>query len=111
MRETKIVLEVADATRPIIVLGGRSARPTPRRTRRGSAAGDLLIMKVVITCRDARTVRTHGARVVYKDLCVDVTDLDAAAAFLGPLLGLAPEERRDARAARSATGCRSTPCG
>ena len=38
----------------------------------------------------------QGARVSYKDLCVDVNDLDAAAAFLGPLLGLAPEERREA---------------
>lgn len=40
---------------------------------------------------------TRGAaRVTYKDLCVDVTDLDAGAAFLGPLLGLVPEERRAA---------------
>ncbi|MGI3781799.1 MAG: VOC family protein, partial [Janthinobacterium lividum] len=31
----------------------------------------------------------------YQDLCVDVTDLDAAAALLGPLLGLQPEERRE----------------
>ncbi len=37
---------------------------------------------------------TGAARVAYKDLCVDVADLDAAAAFLGPLLGLDPEERR-----------------
>ncbi len=35
-----------------------------------------------------------GARVAYKDLCIDVDDLEAAAAFLGPLLGLAPQERR-----------------
>jgi len=34
------------------------------------------------------------ARVSYKDLCVDVTDLDSAARFLGPLLGLVTEERR-----------------
>ena len=38
---------------------------------------------------------TPTARVAYQDLCVDVTDLDAAAAFLGPLLGLRPEERRE----------------
>ena len=39
----------------------------------------------------------HGAgRVAYKDLCVDVGDLDAAAAFLGPVLGLRRQERRDA---------------
>jgi len=37
-----------------------------------------------------------AARVAFKDLCVDVTDLDAAAAFLGPLLGLEQEERRPA---------------
>ncbi|GAA3577551.1 VOC family protein [Microlunatus spumicola] len=36
----------------------------------------------------------RAARVVLQDLCVDVTDLDAAAAFLGPLLGLKGEERR-----------------
>ena len=36
------------------------------------------------------------ARVRFQDLCVDVTDLDAAAAFLGPLLGLEQEERRPA---------------
>jgi hypothetical protein len=35
------------------------------------------------------------ARVTYQDLCVDVTDLDAGAAFLGPLLGLGVEERRE----------------
>jgi hypothetical protein len=34
------------------------------------------------------------ARVAYQDLCLDVTDLDAGAAFLGPLLGLVPQERR-----------------
>nr|WP_232531406.1 VOC family protein [Microlunatus antarcticus] len=39
--------------------------------------------------------RTESARVAYKDLCVDVTDLDAAATFLGPLLGLREEERRE----------------
>ncbi|MGI3786282.1 MAG: hypothetical protein ACRYG2_36520, partial [Janthinobacterium lividum] len=39
------------------------------------------------------TTRTAGA--TYQDLCVDVTDLDAAAALLGPLLGLQPEERRE----------------
>ncbi|WP_232506449.1 VOC family protein [Microlunatus flavus] len=39
----------------------------------------------------------HGAgRVRFKDLCVDVGDLDAAAAFFGPLLGLEQQERRDA---------------
>ena len=37
-----------------------------------------------------------AARVAYKDLCVDVTDLDAAATFLGPLLGLDVQERRPA---------------
>jgi glyoxalase superfamily protein len=37
-----------------------------------------------------------SARVAYKDLCVDVTNLDAGAAFLGPLLGLDSEERRPA---------------
>ena len=36
------------------------------------------------------------ARTVFKDLCVDVGDLDAAAAFLGPLLGLEVQERREA---------------
>jgi hypothetical protein len=34
-----------------------------------------------------------SARVAYQDLCVDVTDLDAGAAFLGPLLGLSQEAR------------------
>lgn len=43
---------------------------------------------------DAQGAATSAARVAYKDLCVDVTDLDAAAAFLGPLLGLRVEERR-----------------
>jgi hypothetical protein len=43
---------------------------------------------------DAQHAATPTARVTYKDLCVDVTDLDAAAAFLGPLLGLVTEERR-----------------
>ena len=38
----------------------------------------------------------QAARVVYKDLCVDVGDLEAAAAFLGPLLGLEEQERRAA---------------
>lgn len=40
----------------------------------------------------------HGgvARVGYQDLCVDVTDLEAGAAFLGPLLGLEVQRRRDA---------------
>jgi hypothetical protein len=42
---------------------------------------------------DARTER--AAPVAYKDLCVDVTDLDAGAAFLGPLLGLTSQDRRD----------------
>ena len=37
-----------------------------------------------------------AARVTFKDLVVDVTDLDAGAAFLAPLLGLAVEERRPA---------------
>ncbi len=37
---------------------------------------------------------TASARVTYQDLCVDVTDLDAGATFLGPLLGLDVEERR-----------------
>jgi hypothetical protein len=41
-------------------------------------------------------VRDSAARVRFKDLCIDVNDLDAAAAFLGPLLGLEEEERRDA---------------
>ena len=45
---------------------------------------------------DDDDVHDRAARVAYKDLCVDVSDLDAAAAFLGPLLGLVPEERRDA---------------
>ena len=41
--------------------------------------------------------RTHGpARVAYKDLCVDVTDLDAGAAFFAPLLGLRVEDRHEA---------------
>ena len=40
-------------------------------------------------------VTTPTARVAYQDLCVDVTDLDAAVAFLGPLLGLHTEERRE----------------
>jgi hypothetical protein len=35
------------------------------------------------------------ARVAFQDLCVDVTDLDAGASFLGPLLGLDVEERRE----------------
>ena len=35
-------------------------------------------------------------RVVYKDLCADVGDLDAAAAFFGPLLGLEEQDRRPA---------------
>jgi hypothetical protein len=35
------------------------------------------------------------ARVAFQDLCVDVTDLDAGATFLGPLLGLDVEERRE----------------
>ena len=40
----------------------------------------------------------HGdaARVTYQDLCLDVTDLEAGAAFLGPLLGLEVQKRRDA---------------
>jgi Glyoxalase-like domain len=38
----------------------------------------------------------RAAPVAYKDLCLDVDDLDAGAAFLGPLLGLETEERRDA---------------
>jgi hypothetical protein len=37
-----------------------------------------------------------AARVAFKDLCVDVTDLEAGAAFLGPLLGLEVQERRAA---------------
>ncbi len=37
-----------------------------------------------------------AARVTYRALCVDVTDLDAGAAFLGPLLGLEVQQRRDA---------------
>lgn len=37
---------------------------------------------------------TSAARVTYQDLCVDVTDLEAAAGFLAPLLGLRTEERR-----------------
>jgi Glyoxalase-like domain len=36
----------------------------------------------------------HAARVAFKELCVDVTDLDAGAAFLSPLLGLSLELRR-----------------
>jgi hypothetical protein len=35
-------------------------------------------------------------RVVYKDLCADVGDLDAAAAFFSPLLGLEERDRRPA---------------
>ena len=35
-------------------------------------------------------------RVVYKDLCADVGDLDAAAAFFSPLLGLEERYRRPA---------------
>lgn len=46
--------------------------------------------------RDPEGTTPVGARVAYKDLCLDVTDLDAAAAFLGPLLGLRQEERRAA---------------
>ena len=38
---------------------------------------------------------TTTARAVYQDLCVDVADLDAASSFLGPLLGLHAEERRE----------------
>ena len=38
----------------------------------------------------------QAARVTYKDLCVDVDDLEAGAAFLGPLLGLSVQERRAA---------------
>ena len=44
--------------------------------------------------RDPEVGADPVARVVYQDLCVDVTDLDAGAAFLGPLLGLQQEERR-----------------
>ena len=62
-----------------------------RRSRRAAAK---LIMRGVDHVPDAEVGATQVARVVYQDLCVDVTDLDAAAAFLGPLLGLQQEERR-----------------
>lgn len=44
---------------------------------------------------EAKGASTSPARVAYQDLCVDVTDLDAGAAFLGPLLGLRRQERRE----------------
>jgi hypothetical protein len=44
---------------------------------------------------DVRETAPGSARVAYQDLCVDVTDLDAGARFLGPLLGLDVEERRE----------------
>ncbi|HEY0238378.1 MAG TPA: VOC family protein [Friedmanniella sp.] len=44
---------------------------------------------------DDHRASAGAARTAYKDLCVDVTDLDAAALFLGPLLGLQTVERRD----------------
>ena len=43
---------------------------------------------------DDRRRSPGPARVTYKDLCFDVSDLDAGARFLGPLLGLVPQERR-----------------
>lgn len=39
---------------------------------------------------------SRGARVTYQDLCLDVTDLDAGAAFFSPVLGLAVELRHAA---------------
>lgn len=53
-------------------------------------------MKGVDHVPDVQRGATPTARVTYQDLCVDVTDLDVAAAFFGPLLGLAVEERRPA---------------
>jgi hypothetical protein len=51
----------------------------------------------LITVPDADdAATTAAARVRFKDLVVDVTDLGAAAAFLGPLLGLEVEEEREA---------------
>jgi hypothetical protein len=43
----------------------------------------------------ARGGSPGAARVAFRDLCVDVTDLDAGATFLGPLLGLDVVERRE----------------
>lgn len=40
----------------------------------------------------------RAARVAYKDLCVDVDDLDAAVGFFAPLLGLQLRERRETTA-------------
>jgi hypothetical protein len=94
MRETKIVLEVADATRRL----WSSAEGLPdvdvRRTRAGPYGHRLIMTRGVDHVLDQDV--PPAALVAYKDLCVDVTDLDAAAAFLGPLLGLRTQERRPA---------------
>ena len=43
---------------------------------------------------EVQNLTTGTGRVVYKDLCADVGDLDAGAAFFGPLLGLEEVYRR-----------------
>jgi hypothetical protein len=58
------------------------------------ARGGNLIKEVLIIVRQDQDPAARSARVAYRDLCVDVTDLDLAAAFLAPLLGLRQEERR-----------------
>lgn len=45
---------------------------------------------------DVQDRTSRVGRAVYKDLCVDVGDLGAAAAFFGPLLGLEEQARRPA---------------
>ena len=75
---------------------GPRQKGSPARVRRTHGLdGGAELIKVVVAVPDTGRA-DQVARVTYKDLCVDVNDLDAAAAFLGPLLGLAPEEHRDA---------------